>query len=301
MKVGYWRLLAKVSVFCVASVTVGASSEEAVVARLGTTDITVAELQGMVQSLDPAVRQQAAKDTQFMNRLVRTEIERMAVLQEAKAQKWDDRAEVAAQIARARDQVIATTFLAAMAAPAKDFPTSAEIQAAYDLNRDKFMLPRQYDLQQIFIAMPAADAKAAQSAAEKKAQELAHKAKVKGADFAALARKFSEHAASAERGGEMGWAAESQVIPEIRAQIEGMAKNEVSDAIRAGDGWHIVRLVDTKPAAPRPLADVKDSIVAALRQRQEQINAQTYIGKLLDKAPISVNEMALRKIFETKP
>jgi len=90
-------------------------------------------------------------------------------------------------------------------------------------------------------------------------------------------------------------------VPEIRSQVTGMSKGDVSDPIRTADGWHIVRLVDTKAAAPRPLAEVRDVISGAVRQRKQQENAQAYIGSLLDKNPVSVNEMGLQKIFQTGP
>ena len=73
-----------------------------------------------------------------------------------------------------------------------------------------------------------------------------------------------------------------------------MSPGDVSDPIRMEDGWHIMRLVDTKPAAPRPLAEVKDTIVSALRQRKQQENEQAYIStNCSSKTPISVNEIGL--------
>lgn len=272
-----------------------------VVARLGTTDITVAQIQDFVRTLDPATRKQALADVQLLNRLVRLEIARMAVLRESKAKNWDQRPEVVAQIARARDQVIVSTYLASVDTPPADFPSDAEIQSAYDLNRDNFMVPRQYDLQQIFIAIPAGGDKKTEDAAQKKAEDLARKAKAKNANFADLARLNSEHKPSADKGGDLGWAPEPQIAPEIRSQITGMSKGDVSDPIRTEAGWHIVRMVDTKPAAPRPLAEVRDTVIAALRQRKTQENEQAYLAGLLDKNPVSVNEIGLRKIFETTP
>ena len=272
-----------------------------VVARLGTQDITVAALQSFVRGLDPRVRKQALADTQVMNQLIRAEIERMAVLRQAKAKDWEKRPEVAAQMERARDQVVVATYLASVAAPPNDFPTDAQIQQAYDMNRDNFMLPRQYELQQIYIALPTGDDKKAEAAAQQKAEDLARKAKAKNANFADLARANSEHKESAARGGDLGWVPEPQLTPEIRGQVAGMSQGDVSDPIRSADGWHVIRLVDTKAAAPRPLAEVKDTIIAALRQRQEQANEQAYVARLVDKTPIAVNEIGLKKIFDSAP
>ncbi len=291
------------ALFCVVALGAARAADPGaeVVARLGATDITVAELQSYVSGLDPGVRKQALADTQIMNRLVRAEIERIAVLREAKAKDWEKRPEVAAQLERARNQVLVATYLASVAVPPDDFPSDAQIQQAYDMNRDNFMLPRQYQLQQIFIALPPGDDKKAADAAQQKTKDVASKAKAKNANFADLARANSEHKESAERGGDLGWVPEPQLAPEIRSQVAGMIKGDVSDPIRSTAGWHIVRLVDTKAAAPRPLAEVKDTIVAALRQRQEQENEQAYIARLLDKTPIAVNEIGLKKIFDSAP
>ncbi len=285
----------------IAIVGLAAAADQAadVVARLGTSDITVGQLRGFVQALDPSVRTQASNDPQIMNRLVRMEIARMAVLSEAKAKNWDQRPDVAAAIARARDQAIVGSYLASITAPPADFPSDAEIQSAYDLNRDSFMVPRQYRLEQIFVALPSGSDKNAEAAAQKRIADLAAKAKAKSANFEDLARANSDHKESAARGGDMGWTAEAQIIPEIRSQIAGMNKGEVSDPIRSTAGWHIVRMMDTKPAAPRPLADVKATIVASLRQRKAQENEQAYLASLLEKTPISVNEIGLQKVFQT--
>jgi peptidylprolyl isomerase len=261
----------------------------------------VGELREFVRGLDPTVRKQALADPQVMNRLVRLEIARMAVLREAKAKKWEQRPEVEAQMERARRQIILTSYLASMTAIPKDYPADADVQAAYDANRDNFMAPRQYHLQQIFIASTRDADKKAQEAAQKKAQDVARKAKARGARFDDLAKENSDHRDSAARGGDIGWVPDPQLVPEIRTQVTGMAVGEVSDPVRTEGGWHIVRLVETKPAGPRPLAEVRETIVAALRQRKVQENEQAYLADLLSKNPVAVNEIGLRKAFADAP
>jgi peptidylprolyl isomerase len=60
-------------------------------------------------------------------------------------------------------------------------------------------------------------------------------------------------------------------------------------------------MVETRPAGPRPLAEVRDTIVAALRQRQAQDSEQAYLAELLAKNPVAVNEIGLRKVFAEVP
>jgi peptidylprolyl isomerase len=271
------------------------------VARLGSTDISAAQLRDYVRSLDPAVRKQALADPNVLNRLVRQELARMAVLSEAAAQKWDQRPDVAARIQRAKEDAIATSFLASVAAVPADYPSEAQIAAAYEQNHDSFMVARQYHLAQIYVAVADGADKKAEDAAQKKADDLARKAKAKGVSFDELARANSDDKATADKGGDMGWNVETQIVPEIRAQIAGLTPGEISEPIKVGRGWHIIRMIETKPAAPRPLAEVKEGLITYLRQHKLQDNEQAYLTGLLDKTPIAVNEIGLRRIFEAAP
>jgi hypothetical protein len=275
-----------------------AESGTEVVARLGSTDVTIDDLKDFLRSLDPAIRQQAAKDTQLLARLVRVELARMAALGEAKEKHWEEQPDIARQIERARNQTIVTTYLTAMAAPPAAYPSEAEIQTAYEQNRDRFMLPRQYRLLQIFVAVPSGADKAAEDSAKKRAEDLVKKARAKGANFAELARKGSDEADSAKNGGDLGWLAETQLLPEVRIAVAGMAKNDVSEAMRTPSGWQIVMLADTKPAGPRPLAEIHDALVQGLRQQKLQENEQAYLAKLLESKHAAVNEIGLARLLE---
>jgi parvulin-like peptidyl-prolyl isomerase len=290
---------------CVVASTLGAAMAAEggtdIVARLGPTQYSAAALGDFVRSLDKNVRKRALADPQLMNRLVGLELARIALLGEAKAKQWERRPEVVRQIEKARDQAILATYLTSVAVLPKDYPSEAEIKSAYDLNRDGFMAPRQYRLEQIFVALPAGSDKKAIAAARNKIEDLARRAKAKNANFEDIARANSEHKPSAARGGDLGWADQNQIVPEIRDQVAGMSRGDISDPILSTTGWHIVRLVDTKAAAPRPLPEVRDALIATLRQRKMQEIQQAYIARMLEKNPVAVNEAGLRSLFEAAP
>jgi peptidylprolyl isomerase len=295
------RLLSFLIVIFIAVVpAVAADSGADVVARLGATDITAAMLRNFVRTLDPAVRKQALGDPALMAKLVRAELARMAVLKEAQTQKWDQRPEVIQQIQRVRDEAVTSSYLMSVSAPPSDYPSAADIQSAYDLNRDALMAPRQYRLSQIFVPLPAGADVKTEETARQKADDMARKAKATGANFDALVKANADIKAGAEQGGDLGWASEAEIVPEIRSQIAGLAQGEVSDPIRTAAGWHIIRMDDTRPAAPRPLAEVRDQLAAALRQRKMQANEQAYLSGLLGKSPVALNEISLKKIFENE-
>jgi parvulin-like peptidyl-prolyl isomerase len=272
-----------------------------VVAHLGDMRISAALLAPFLRSLDPVQRKQALADPELMNRLIALELARIAVLNAASAQKWQDRPDVARKLERARTDMIVSTYLASAAAVPKDYPSDTDIAAAYDKNRDAFLAPRQYRLQQIFVATLKGNDKKTADMAEAKANSLARLARAKIVDFAALARTRSEHKPSAEKGGDLGWTAEPGIVPQIREHIAGMELGDISDPIRTPAGWHIVRLLDTRPAGPKPLGEVKEQIAAMLRQKKLEDSEQAYMQKLLAKSPLAVNEARLKKLFESTP
>jgi peptidylprolyl isomerase len=269
-----------------------APAKKDVVAELGSTQLSSAELRDYVGSLQPDMRKQALGDPTLMSRLVQLEIIRKAVLKEALAKKWQQRPEVARQIAVMRDAIVLKAYLASAVTVPE--PSEKEIQAAYDLNRDKFMVGRQYRLAQIFIASPKGDTNGA--VMKKKASDLA--AKARSGKFEDLAKRNSQHKTSAARGGDMGWLIETQILPEIRNRVAGMTRGDVSDPVRSEQGWHVIRLLDTKPAAPRPLGEVKSLIATSLRQKRQQDEEQQYIVRMLQKTPVTVNEPQLRAALD---
>lgn len=269
-----------------------------VVGRVGSTEVKLGELREFIRTLAPTVREQAEKDPQMLNRLVRAKLEQLAVLNEARDKKWEQRPEVVRQIEAARNKVLFTSYMESVARPPENFPSEAEIAAAYEANKANLMKPAQFHLAQIFLAIaPGAD-KAGVEAVQKRADELDRKAHAKGADFGALARQSSEHKDSAQQGGDIGWLPVQQLLPEIRSAVTTMAKGEISPVIRTQTGFHIIKLIESQPSALATPAEARETLVAGLRQRKFEENQAAFLGALLERSGIAVNEMVLKKVLE---
>ncbi len=267
-----------------------------VVAKLGSSEVRVTDLKRLIESQSKEVRDQLLASPPAMDRLVRTEVFRRALLAEAKTKGWERRPDVAAQIDRARDQVLLATYMNEITRPPADYPPEPDVVAAYNANQAEFTLPRQFRVSQIFVAVAKDASKADAERLRKKAEEVAKRAPAKDADFARLAQANSDDKPSAEQGGDLGWLAERDMIPEMRAVIPQLTKGEVSKPVRTEQGWHIVKLVDIKAQSVRPLAEVRPQLMQALRQRRAQEIEKKYLDDLVDKTPLGVNEIALGKL-----
>lgn len=278
----------------VVSVT-GAAAEDAVVARSGGVMLTGRQVREMVERADQRTREQLLADPALLSQFVRSRLARLAILNEAKAKKWDQSPEVARQIEQAHTDVIVDTYIAAHAKPAPDYPSDAEVEAAYAANASRFMQPRQYRLAQIFLAVPVSGGAEADDRARRRLSELQQQLR-SGKEFAALARAHSEDKASAAKGGELDWAAEDRLLPQVREAVSGLETGGVSEPLRAADGWHLIRLLDTRPAEVAPLAQVRADLVAALRQQKANDGANAFVVEFLRRNPVQLDEIALSRL-----
>lgn len=264
-----------------------------VVARMGSIAISAAEVKALLDTQPADVRKAIAASPDALEQSLRTELVRRAVAAEAQAKGWDKRPEVAARLARAREEIVVTTYVNELARPPNDFPSAAEVQAFYDANRERLQLPKRWRVAQIYVKRPAD--KPGADAAARKAADLASRARAPGADFAALAKGASEHA-SAAAGGEVGWLVEAAMIPEIRPVVTRLNKGQVSEAIATPEGWHIVRVLDVAEPGPAQLDDVREQIVNTLRLQRAQELERKYLDALVARTPISIDKAALDKL-----
>lgn len=81
-----------------------------------------------------------------------------------------------------------------------------------------------------------------------------------GAPFPLLAQQFSS-AASAAKGGDVGWVREGELRPEIDAVIKQMSAGSVSNPIQVPGGVYVVALVDKKTSEADTLYKLKQVTV----------------------------------------
>ncbi|ARD21437.1 MULTISPECIES: peptidylprolyl isomerase SurA [Shewanella] len=66
------------------------------------------------------------------------------------------------------------------------------------------------------------------------------------ADFADLARQYSEDPGSGAKGGELGWAEPTVYVPEFAQTLNSLEINEISEPFRTTHGWHIAQLEEKR-------------------------------------------------------
>jgi peptidyl-prolyl cis-trans isomerase D len=166
--------------------------------------------------------------------------------------------------------------------------TPQQLQDYYDRHRDEYRVPDQVNVRQILIKapLPGPDGKVDPSgieAARKKAEDVVRQLK-SGANFADLAKKYSEDPSSKD-GGSLGWMEASRFpSPEVQASAQSLAKGGTSDVINAGYAFVVLHVDDKQAAHLKTLAEVKDQIEPLIRQQETAQAADAEAHALLSQA-----------------
>jgi peptidyl-prolyl cis-trans isomerase C len=122
-------------------------------------------------------------------------------------------------------------------------------------------------------------------------EKLAH-----GSDFAALAKEYSKDPGSKDQGGELGFFARGQMVPQFEEAAFKLQKGEVSEPFQSQFGWHIVRVDERRQRAAPPFEAVKDRLVAAMIHKK----AQQIAGDLRGKAQIEYIDPEIKSSVENE-
>lgn len=107
--------------------------------------------------------------------------------------------------------------------------------------------------------------------AKEKAEAIMTKLK-NGEDFATLAKAESDDKGSATRGGELGWFIRGQMVPEFEKATFGLKQpKDLAGPIRTQFGYHIIELIDKKPAETRPFTEIRDLVLEQVQREKAQI------------------------------
>jgi peptidyl-prolyl cis-trans isomerase D len=121
----------------------------------------------------------------------------------------------------------------------------------------------------ILILLPAGADPAAEKAARAKIESLEAKLKA-GADFAALAKQYSEDPASASKGGDLGYVTRGTLAKEFDQALFALKKvGAVSAPVRTSFGLHIIKLTGIKAAAASPVV-TRSKVEADLKAQKAE-------------------------------
>ncbi|MCX6620740.1 MAG: peptidylprolyl isomerase, partial [Acidobacteria bacterium] len=140
-----------------------------------------------------------------------------------------------------------------------------QLRQIYTQDRERFRVPDRVHPRHILLkTMDKPKEEVAKLQA--KAEDLLKQIKG-GADFAALAKKYSDDPGSATKGGDLDWITKDQTVKNFEAAAFSLKPKEISGVIKTEYGFHIIQVLEKDTARVKPFEEVKDTI-ASERKRQ---------------------------------
>ena len=161
-------------------------------------------------------------------------------------------------------------------------PTQQEIQQYYTAHQSEYATPEQARSRHILIKVdPGADAKT-DAAAKAKAEGILKELQG-GANFAELAKKYSDDPGSKDTGGELGFAQRGRMVPEFDNAIFTQKIGDYK-LIKTQYGYHIVQVEERQAAHTQQLNEVLPTIQATLIREKSAAAQENYARALTSEA-----------------
>lgn len=107
------------------------------------------------------------------------------------------------------------------------------------------------------------------------------------ADFAELAKQYSEDPGSKLNGGELGWNEPDIYVPAFRDTLKRLEIDEMSEPFRTEHGWHIVQLLDRR-SVDATAERKREQVYRMIFNRRFNEESVSFLRELRDDAYIEV-------------
>jgi parvulin-like peptidyl-prolyl isomerase len=175
-----------------------------------------------------------------------------------------------------------------------------EVDKFYETHKERFKRPKSYRARHIYIPhftkemfknIPKDQTEAKQKEYSQQAWESAKNILTEiraGADFSEMAKKYSRDAATAKNGGDLGFMYKGVFPPNFDEALLKLKPNEIGDVVKTPYGFHVVQLLETKPADTAPFKDVEQPILKHLVTLEGQKKMTEYTESLKKDSKIEI-------------
>lgn len=231
----------------------GAQGPGIVIQRDGVA-ITTADLESELRRMSPEVRAAMLRNPDDMGRMSSNLLLRRVLAKQAEDAGLDKDMLNQATIRIVLDRVLSELQLARMDEKVKvnDQALTDRALSLYKANPARFERPTEVRIRHILLANG--------TGTREQAEQLLTQLK-NGADFEKLAREKSNDPGSAAKGGDLGFFTVGRMVKPFEDAAFALKKpGELSGVVESQFGFHILQLVETRPAAAQNFDEVKDEL-----------------------------------------
>jgi len=143
----------------------------------------------------------------------------------------------------------------------------AEVQDYYEAHKREYTIPARVHARHILIVVPGDADEKVNKAKEQDARQILEQAQAH-ADFAALAKKYSQDPGSAQHGGDLGFVEKDKLADGIGDILFSLKPGEIKGPVRTRYGFHILKLEEKQDSKEKPFEEVSEAIKLTLKERE---------------------------------
>lgn len=177
--------------------------------------------------------------------------------------------------------------------------TDQELRSWYDAHKTEFTQEEQVHARHILVMVN-------DQRNDAQAQARINQAKTRlagGADFAAVAKEFSDDTASKESGGDLGYFGRNRMVKEFEDAAFSAQPGKVVGPVKSSFGYHLIEVLDKRPGGTQTFEVVREQIRARLAAERAQQLAETKAKEIASRLAKDkpANADALRALAQQNP
>lgn len=162
--------------------------------------------------------------------------------------------------------------------------TEAEAKRYYEQNKSLFQQPERVRLREITLE------------SKENAEAIWEALRLrKGKNFPDLARHFSVNPTTRQKGGDMGIIPIGDLHPRLQSVVKRLKVGEFSEPVEINGEWVIIKLEARYPAEQKTFEQVREQIIAQLKQRKVWQLKLELPNKLLRRAKVQILDSTLEE------
>lgn len=253
------------------------------------------DLEAVAGQLPGAQRQAVLDDPKAFANLIREEAIRKSLLSSALTAGINREPAVEYQLRRQAQQMVINALLERHTALEPGWPGAEEVKAYYEQNKDQFKTPERLHVWQIFLkALPDADP-AEMQRIEKRAQDVADLLRKGRFDWNESVKKYSEHAPSKDKHGDLGEVPVQDLQVEFRDRLLAMKEGEISEPVRTAHGFHILRRGALLPEQAVDFDKLEPALREQMRRQAVQTRRAALYRQVFEQYPVDIAKETLEQ------
>jgi peptidyl-prolyl cis-trans isomerase C len=275
-----------------------------VYAKVGKSQVTVAQLQKLINKQSPYVRAQYEKDPESLDKFIEGQIRYALLAEKGMALGYDRDPEVRDASKKLIVQKLTRDVFDNQVKLSE--VTKVEIENFYKEHIDDYQKPEMIRLGHILIGFGADKEKARQQINALIPQVKAPEKLASRAHFRGLVKEHSQEESSKNTGGDMRYRSKRELENLLGGTATKQAwalsaVNDVSEVVESKIGFHIFKKLGERPPTNRQLTEVRAQVKNRVYRQKRKSAFNQYLETLKTEIGVQMNLEAKKKLYFDAP